>query len=252
MKQRYVDSEVPYIVRLAIALKVNHGEHFIFKTSKGSPTYSFAYTLNDTIEYFFPESGLTITAKEGQTLFIPKEMPHSTVYCSANSTVIAYQFDFEGELPVKFQKPIIMSEEASAFFRDFSDPYDSPDCLKCTARIYDLLSLLLRENNLPPRKYRRLQPALEAIEKHPSDHHSVAHYAALCNMSESGFRRTFKAYTDQSPIEYRNALRLANAHNLIRYSDYSVEEASQRCGFTNLSFFYRLYKRTYGKKPGDA
>ncbi len=252
MKKRFVDSKVPYIVRLAIALKVNHGEPFIFKTSKGNHTYSFAYTLSDTIEYRFPESGLTITAKEGQTLFIPKELPHSTVYCSADSTIIVYQFDFEGELPPKFHKPILMPEEASAFFRDFTDQYDSPDCLKCTARIYDLLSLLLRESDLPPRKYRQLLPALEAIEKHPSDRHSIAHYAALCSMSESGFRRAFKAYIGQSPIEYRNALRLTNARNLIRYSDYSVEEASQRCGFTNLSFFYRLYRRTYGKKPGDT
>ena len=251
MKKRVVDSTVPYLVRLAIALKVHHEEPFIYKTAQGIRTYSFAYTLCDRMEYRFPQLGLTLSAKAGQTVFIPKELPHSTVYLTKDSSIIVYQFDIEGVLPTALQKPFVMPEEAAVHFRDFSDEYAPPDCLRCTARIYDLLSLLLRSDDPLPRKYRVLLPALEEIEKHPSERRSVEHYAGLCNLSESAFRRAFKSYTGQSPIEYRNSLRLANARNLLLYSDYSVEEVSRRCGFTNLSFFYRLYRRTYGKKPGE-
>lgn len=252
MKKRMVDSEVPYIVRLAIALKVNHGEPFVFKTSKGNHTHSFVYTLSDKMEFLFPQTGQTLTAPEGQVVFIPKELPHSTIYTSAESTIFSFQFDLEGELPPQLQQPMLMPEEAATFFRDCSEQYEPLDCLRCTARIYELLRMLLLGKPETPYKYRRLLPALDAIEKHPAERQSIAYYARLCNMSESGFRRAFKDYTGQSPIEYRNTLRLANARNLIRFSDYSVEEAAERSGFTNLSFFYRLYKRTYGIKPSET
>lgn len=252
MKIRMVDSEVPYTVRLAIALKVNHGEPFIFKTSKGNHTYSFVYILEDCLEFNFPTLAKSLSAKKGQVLFIPKEMPHSTVYKSAASTIVGFQFDLAEQLPAQFMEPVLMSEDAAAYFRDFSGQHEPLDCLRCTARIYELLRLLLLEQPNTPYKYRKLLPALNAIEKCPEERQSIAHYAALCSMSESGFRRAFKDYTGQSPIEYRNALRLQIARNLIQFSDYSVEEAAERSGFTNLSFFYRLYKRTYGIKPGDT
>ncbi len=252
MKKRMVDSAVPYIVRLAIALKVNHGEPFVFKTSKGNHTHSFVYTFADKMEYAFPKTGETITAHEGQVVFIPREVAHSTIYKSANSTIVCFQFDLEGELPPQLLTPTVMPKEAATYFRDFSGQYEPLDCLRCTARIYELLRLLLLEKPNTPYKFRRLLPAVDAIEKRPEERQSIAYYAQLCNMSESSFRRAFKDYTGQSPIEYRNTLRLTIAKNLIQYSDYSVEEAAQRSGFTNLSFFYRLYKRTHGKKPGDS
>ncbi|MBR6793535.1 MAG: helix-turn-helix domain-containing protein [Clostridia bacterium] len=252
MKIRMVDSEVPYTVRLAIALKVNHGERFIFRTSKGNHTHSFIYVLEDRMEFSFPTLGKTLAAEKGQVLFIPKETAHSSIYKSAESTIVGFQFDLAEELPAQFKEPIFMPEDAAAYFRDFSGQHEPLDCLRCTARIYELLRLLLLERSNTPYKHRRLLPALNAIEKNPEARQSVAYYAQLCSMSESGFRRAFKNYTGQSPVEYRNTLRLQIARNLIQFSDYSVEEAAEHSGFTNLSFFYRLYRRTYGKKPGET
>ena len=56
-------------------------------------------------------------------------------------------------------------------------------------------------------------------------------------------------YTGCSPIEYRNDLRLAGARGKLRSGEYNVSEAAELCGFTNLSFFIRLYKKKYGHTP---
>ena len=72
----------------------------------------------------------------------------------------------------------------------------------------------------------------------------------MCGMSESGFRRLFTECTGESPIAYRNRLRLEAARTLLENGDYNVSESARAVGFENLSFFIRLYKRRFGHTPG--
>ena len=81
------------------------------------------------------------------------------------------------------------------------------------------------------------------------ENRTVSYYAELCNMSEMNFRRLFREYTGMSPIEYRNDIRLTNARNKLQSGEYNVSEAAEICGFSNLSFFIRLYKKKYGYTP---
>ena len=62
-------------------------------------------------------------------------------------------------------------------------------------------------------------------------------------MSESNFRKLFKEYTGKSPIEYRNLIRLSEAHKMITEHKYSVQEAAYLTGFNNMSFFYECLKK---------
>ena len=52
-----------------------------------------------------------------------------------------------------------------------------------------------------------------------------------------------------SPVEYRNNLRLQSAKLKLESGEYNVSETAEACGFSNLSFFIRLYKKTYGCTP---
>jgi len=63
------------------------------------------------------------------------------------------------------------------------------------------------------------------------------------------FRRLFRGYTGSSPIEYRNDLRLSSARAKLQSGEYNVTEAAESCGFSNLSFFIRLYKKKFGYTP---
>ena len=68
-------------------------------------------------------------------------------------------------------------------------------------------------------------------------------------MSEVGFRRLFHQYTGLSPIEYRNDLRLENARIKLQSGEFNVSEVAEASGFSNLSFFIRLYKKKFGYTP---
>ena len=100
-----------------------------------------------------------------------------------------------------------------------------------------------------PKKYRHLQPALTEITECWNENKKVSYYADLCNLSEPYFRKLFIEYTGMSPIDYRNDIRLTNAKNKLQSGEYNVSEAAYGSGFSNLSFFIRLYKKKYGHTP---
>ena len=81
------------------------------------------------------------------------------------------------------------------------------------------------------------------------DHQKISYYADLCGMSEAGFRRLFREYMGVSPVDYRNDIRLINARNKLQSGEYNVSEAAYESGFSNLSFFIRLYKKKFGYTP---
>ena len=51
-------------------------------------------------------------------------------------------------------------------------------------------------------------------------------------------------------IDYLNDYRLTIAERLLKSSDSSVLEIAEQCGFDNLSYFNRIFKRKYGISPG--
>ena len=161
------------------------------------------------------------------------------------------QFDvLRGKLPDCFGKPLVLKESGmeKTFARLKESLPDDPIGMLCL--VYGLLRLVERENHAIPAPYHRLLPALEDLGRNFSRSGAVDDYARLCLMSPSLFRRLFREYTGTSPIEYRNRLRLARARELMESGEFSVAEAAQEVGFSNLSFFYRLYKRHFGASPG--
>jgi transcriptional regulator GlxA family with amidase domain len=71
----------------------------------------------------------------------------------------------------------------------------------------------------------------------------MSYYSELCGVSESCFRRLFKEYTGQSPIEYRNSIRIANLKRLLSSGEFKINEAAYLVGFNNMSFFYEVYNK---------
>ena len=99
------------------------------------------------------------------------------------------------------------------------------------------------------KKYKKLQPALTEMIECYNENKKVSYYAELCDMSEANFRRLFREYMGISPIDYRNDIRLIHAKNKLQSGEYNVSEAAYESGFSNLSFFIRLYKKKYGYTP---
>ena len=190
----------------------------------------------------------------GELIFIPKNTVYTGIYLEEDTEIKIVQFDIaNGEMPSYLTRPIKIElpnvgDLIEEFFtpaknRNSNHPFYYLSCL------YGLLWQIDESNSKIPNKYKNLKAALLEISENWQMSESVSHYAELCNMSEVNFRRLFKEYTGMSPIEYRNNIRLINAKNKLQSGEYNVSETAELCGFSNLSFFIKLYKNKYGCTP---
>lgn len=95
----------------------------------------------------------------------------------------------------------------------------------------------------------KLKNVLNYIETHYDTALTVSELAALCYFSDYHFMRFFKKHTGMTCIEYINNLRLEKAVQLFEQGRTSILDVSLSTGFSNLSYFHRVFKARYGMTP---
>ena len=95
----------------------------------------------------------------------------------------------------------------------------------------------------------KLKLVLEYIGEHYSEELTIPQLSRLCFFSEYHFMRFFKKYIGVSCLEYIKNLRLEKAASRLAQGGQSVLDVSMSCGFSNLSYFYREFKKKYGMTP---
>lgn len=98
---------------------------------------------------------------------------------------------------------------------------------------------------------RRIAPAISYLDNRYTEEVEVADLAAMCYMSEAHFFRLFKRETGTSPIDYKNALRINKACELLLDMECSVSDVSSLVGFDNLCYFTRVFKKEVGLTPTE-
>ncbi|MEG0863517.1 MAG: AraC family transcriptional regulator [Clostridia bacterium] len=94
-----------------------------------------------------------------------------------------------------------------------------------------------------------ISAALNDIETHYGDTLRISALAEHCHMSETHFRRLFKAVMKISPLEYINIVRVEMACNLLRTTEYNMEIISSQVGYTSISSFERNFHQVTGLTP---
>ena len=95
----------------------------------------------------------------------------------------------------------------------------------------------------------RMRGLLDFIEEHYGEKITVQEAAERCYYSQSHFMKYFRQYMGISFVEYLNSYRLFRAAGLLRTTDQPVTRIAQSCGFDNLSYFNRLFRRMYQMTP---
>lgn len=95
----------------------------------------------------------------------------------------------------------------------------------------------------------KLKLVLEFIDGHYTEELSIPQLARICYFSEYHFMRFFKKYVGISCIEYIKNRRLDHAASLLMQGDISIMDAALSSGFTNLSYFYREFRKKYNMTP---
>ena len=256
MRYEYTpNTEVPVLQRITI-VDVCRSKGYKHSYSSGRTNHGFIYVRQGEVcDVFLEKDEKTVNLKAGELIFIPKGCPYDCTYLEDNTELRVVHFDTAGgklpsylQAPVKIDLPDVQ-EAINAFFTALDDhvTYHPFYYLSC---LYRLLWQIDDGYTKLPAKYARLQPALHDIATHCERQEPILYYARLCHMSETNFRRLFREYTGTSPVEYRNAVRLNSARAKLQSGEHNVFEAAGAVGFTNLSFFIRLYKKKFGHTPG--
>ena len=88
------------------------------------------------------------------------------------------------------------------------------------------------------------------IAKNPNE--SVAKIAKRFAVSESGLYSIFKKHSDKSIGEYREAVVMNNAKELLISSDTPIEAISDKLGFSSSSYFRKRFKAHFGSSPREV
>ncbi|MEX0314956.1 MAG: two-component regulator propeller domain-containing protein [Allomuricauda sp.] len=97
-----------------------------------------------------------------------------------------------------------------------------------------------------------LEKIMDIIEKNMANtKYSISMLAKDIGMSHSVLYRKIIALTNQNINDFVKSMRLKRAAELIQKSDFTINEISDRTGFSNPKYFSTCFKNEYGKTPSQ-
>ena len=95
----------------------------------------------------------------------------------------------------------------------------------------------------------RIKTILNYLEANYRHDISIEEIADVCGFSSSHFMKFFKKNMGDSFINYLNDYRLSMAARTLLSSDDNIIDIAADCGYDNLSYFNRIFKKKYGVTP---
>ncbi len=120
----------------------------------------------------------------------------------------------------------------------------------CASRLTQILVCLSRASSIDPADVRKLT-TIAWLHGHFTENATVGELAAMEHLSESRYRSVFRRQTGLSPAEYRIALRMQYACDLLSTSGRSILDIAAACGYPDVLYFTRLFKQKIGMPPGE-
>lgn len=121
----------------------------------------------------------------------------------------------------------------------------------CGALLTQILVDLARgADNVSTGEKRKLE-SLRYLHSHFKEDISISQLAQIEHLSVSRYRDVFRQQTGFSPMDYRTALRMQHACDLLSMTDNTVTEIGEECGYPDVLYFIRIFKQKKGLTPGE-
>lgn len=195
------------------------------KTKKFMISEGCAYFLNQRddyqVEVFEPTEALSI---------------HFTTYEEIDTESFCFSVQSTSQILSILQKAEICSTTGNE--------------LKLFSLLYELCDVYERMRAKPYMpKDDRMQGAKNYIDQHFTEADCLARAVADSGLGERRFRDLFRDRFDETPSRYVTLKKIALAQNLLSAGGVSVSEASERCGFSDVYYFSKVFKEICGIPP---
>lgn len=228
------------------------------KRDTGRPSDALIYILKGTTHYDFGDYALE--AKPGDLLFLAKGSRYSMDVHDRYAFLFA-NFDFllpEGTALQCSVVPAPGAGKTEATFQRMLTVWrvrHSAAAEECTGLLYSVYADFLRASEaayFPSAQRKRIDDAVDYIAKHLTEESlNVGAVAAHVHLSESYFRRAFKAQHHLSPIEYIRMRRITLAKERIRLTDMTFTAIAEELGFSSVYYFSAAFKKEAGCTPSE-
>ena len=226
------------------------------------PENGLIYFFKSTYLYE-TKSGEKRYAKPGDLIFLSKHSQYSATCMEGNgkdisSLLVNFHITDEEGRDFYPDEPLIFldafpREEAEQALRQMDALYRAQSYAPAEMKgiLCQLLARISRTLDGHGQDYpdERLRPAMRWLEEHYQEEISVPALAALCCMSESGFRKRFTEQLGVSPVRYRMERRIEHSKRLMQANTLPIREIALTVGFDDLNYFCRVFRKIVGMSP---
>lgn len=116
---------------------------------------------------------------------------------------------------------------------------------------YQYLASPVIQNEIDERDSIRLNKVYKYAIDNLHEKISLDKAAGIANLSTPAFCRYFKKRTNKSFMQFLNEIRIGEACRFLVNENHSVADICFNCGFNNISYFIRQFKKITGYTPLD-
>ncbi len=213
--------------------------------------YDLTFVLKGSLTYI--DNGKTIILKENDALLsIPGAMQERLAgteevrYVSFNFTLLPH-----ASLSMPTYMPQVISREIRTVISAFSQSHLSP-LYHSTEKAINLLNYILFEiwDTLSMESNNEAVSAIiKYIDATISEPVSLTQIAERVHLSREYVAHIFKRETGKTVIEYANERKMLIAKDLILGGKLSLQDVALSLGFTNYSYFSKVFKKHFNTSP---
>ena len=212
-----------------------------------------------------------ITAKHGATLEIAQ---NQMAYMSKG---IEYQVEFFDTAPDRVDTIVFHFQLQDASGQDIAPTLEPMICIQnvdaamglaaenaaeefkksiiclpeITAVIYQIFAYICKKqrSRIAQYQYSYIRTGIELLENDCDL--SITEIARRCGVSEGYFRRLFREYSGDNPIDFRQKHRIEKAKQLLLLDLFSVGEVARELHFADIYHFSKTFKKFTGLSPKE-
>jgi AraC-like DNA-binding protein len=187
-------------------------------------------------------SGFTVSSVENR---IPSDRLRNTKNYLIVLNTLARKASEQG-----FVHPIHIDVVSSEFSREIEAASSVIELNPLAPKILRGYCRLVREYSM--RGYTPvIRDVINIIEYRLQEPLSLHYFAARFNINPSYLSVLFKRETGETLTAFINRRRIRLAGILLRDTSLQIQETAEQCGFLDINYFNRLFKRHYGQTPRD-